>query len=43
MLGPLASARSFLYKVARNRAIDVLRREAISPVEPVADLAGLGA
>lgn len=43
MLGPVASARSFLYKVARNLAIDTLRRDAVSPVDHVPDLAGLGA
>jgi RNA polymerase sigma factor (sigma-70 family) len=41
LLGPLASTRSFLFKVARNLAIDVLRRTAVAPVESVSDLAGL--
>lgn len=41
MLGPLASARSFLFKIAKNLAIDALRREARSPVEQVSDLTGL--
>ncbi|MGH7947593.1 MAG: RNA polymerase sigma factor [Opitutaceae bacterium] len=41
LLRPLASARSFLYKVARNLAIDALRRETISPVDRVSDLAAL--
>ena len=39
--GPLACVRSFLYKVARNLAIDALRRDARSPFEQVSDLAGL--
>jgi RNA polymerase sigma factor (sigma-70 family) len=38
---PVACARSFLYTVARNLAIDALRRKAASPEEPVADLAAL--
>ena len=41
MLSPVASARSFLYRVARNLAIDALRREAVSPVDHVADLGGV--
>jgi RNA polymerase sigma-70 factor (ECF subfamily) len=41
LLGPLVSARSFLYKVARNLAIDALRKESRSPIDQVADLAGL--
>lgn len=41
LLRPLTCARSFLYTVARNLAIDMLRREAISPVEKVPDLASL--
>jgi len=41
MHGPLASARSFLYKVARNLAIDAVRREAVSPVDPTSDPAKL--
>lgn len=41
MLRPLASARSFLYTVARNLAIDAVRREARSPLLPVANMAGL--
>lgn len=39
--GPMASARSLLYKIARNLAIDALRRAKRSPIEPVADLAEL--
>lgn len=38
---PLACVRSFLYRVARNLAIDIVRREARSPIEQVSDLAGL--
>lgn len=41
MLQPLVSARSFLYSVARNLAIDALRRETKSPVERGPNLAGL--
>ncbi|MBP7140642.1 MAG: RNA polymerase sigma factor [Opitutaceae bacterium] len=37
MQQPLASARSFLYRVARNLAVDRLRRTAISPIEPSAE------
>lgn len=38
---PLACARSFLYKVARNLAIDALRRQTVSPIEAIPDLASL--
>ncbi len=41
LLRPLTCARSFLYTVARNLAIDTLRREAISPVEKIPDLESL--
>lgn len=41
LLRPVDSARSFLYMVARNLAIDSLRRKAVSPVDQVSDLAGL--
>ncbi len=41
LLQPLACARSFLYKVARNLAIDALRRQTVSPIEAHPDLAGL--
>ncbi len=41
LLRPLACARSFLYHVARNLAIDALRRNTLSPIEQVSDLAGL--
>lgn len=37
MLQPLVSARSFLYRVARNLAVDKLRRTAISPVGGATD------
>ncbi len=43
LLQPLACARSFLYKVARNLAIDVLRRQTVSPIETIPDLASLNA
>src|SRR5690606_15795107 len=39
--GPLACVRSFLYRVARNLAIDAIRREARSPLDHVSDLADL--
>ncbi len=32
LLQPVASARSFLYRIARNLAVDTLRRSAITPV-----------
>lgn len=38
---PLASARAFLFKVARNVTLDFLRRRHISPVRAVGDLAAL--
>ncbi len=41
LLRPLASARSFLYQVARNLAIDTLRREAVSPLDPTSATAAL--
>lgn len=41
LLRPLTCARSFLYTVARNLAIDTLRREAVSPVDKIADLESL--
>ena len=41
LLQPLTSARSFLYRVARNLAVDKLRRSAISPIEHVAELTEL--
>lgn len=43
MLQPLASARSFLYRVARNLAIDKLRRTAISPIDSAAEIISLRA
>ena len=43
MRGPVASARSFLYRVARNVAIDAVRRSAAAPVDQMADLNGLNA
>jgi RNA polymerase sigma factor (sigma-70 family) len=41
LLGPVASAQSFLYKIARNLAVDMIRRKARSPLEPVSDLGAL--
>ena len=41
MLRPLDSARSFLYSVARNLAIDALRRETKSPIQAVPNVASL--
>ncbi len=41
LLQPLACARGFLYKVARNVAIDALRRQTGSPIETLPDLASL--
>ena len=34
---PIASAKSFLFSVARHLAIDVLRHQERSPIEPVTD------
>ena len=41
LLRPLSSARCFLYRVARNLAVDTLRRATISPVACVAEIAEL--
>ena len=38
---PIQSARGFLFKVARHLALDVVRRDAVSPVHAVRDLAAL--
>ncbi|HVT94083.1 MAG TPA: RNA polymerase sigma factor [Bryobacteraceae bacterium] len=38
---PIQSARAFLYKVARHAALDLLRRNRNSPIEPLGDLAAL--
>lgn len=38
---PIRSTRAFLFRVARNVVIDLLRRDRNSPVEAVADLATL--
>lgn len=38
---PIASARAFLFKVARHLALDVLRHERRSPIDTVGDLASL--
>lgn len=38
---PIRSAKNFLFRVARNLALDLVRRRASSPVHAVGDLAGL--
>ena len=38
---PVHSAKSFLFQVARHLAIDLIRRERVSPVDVLPDLAGL--
>ena len=38
---PIASAKNFLFSVARNLAIDLVRRERTSPINPVTDIATL--
>lgn len=38
---PIQFARAFLFRIARNVALDLVRRHRSSPVEPVGDLAGL--
>lgn len=38
---PLNSAKAFLFRVARNIALDLMRRDSISPVRSVGDLAAL--
>lgn len=38
---PIASARAFLFKVARHLALDVLRHERRSPIDTVGNLASL--
>lgn len=38
---PIASARAFLFKVARHLALDVIRHDRRSPIENVGDLATL--
>lgn len=38
---PIRSARAFLFRVARHHALDLVRRERISPVSGVRDLAAL--
>ncbi|WP_221032592.1 RNA polymerase sigma factor [Actomonas aquatica] len=38
---PINSAKAFLFRVARNIALDWLRREQVAPLERSADLAGL--
>lgn len=41
--GSVASARHFLFRVARNLALDLVRRDRRSPVRTVEDPAALGA
>lgn len=38
---PIQSARGFLFRIARNLALDLVRREKISPLTAVTDLAAL--
>lgn len=38
---PIQSAKAFLFTVARRLALDLVRREAISPIRDVGDLAAL--
>jgi len=38
---PIRSTKSFLFQVARNLALDLVRRDRVSPIESVPDLAGL--
>ncbi len=38
---PIHSAKAFLFKVARHLALDLVRRDRISPVTAAGDLAGL--
>jgi RNA polymerase sigma-70 factor (ECF subfamily) len=37
----ISSARAFLFRVARNLALDVVRHESVSPLVPMGSLAGL--
>lgn len=36
---PIASARGFLFRIARNLALDLIRRERVSPITAVTDSA----
>lgn len=38
---PIQSAKAFLFRIARNVAVDLLRRDRASPIEPVVHLDGL--
>ena len=38
---PIASTKAFLFKIARHLAIDLVRRERVSPFQPVRDFGGL--
>lgn len=41
-MAPIRSAKAFLFRVARNLALDAVRHERASPVEAVANLAAIG-
>lgn len=38
---PVRSARAFLFRIARNLALDLVRRDRVAPFSPVRDLEGL--
>lgn len=40
-MGPIRSAKAFLFRIARNIAVDLLRRRQASPFSPIGDLARL--
>jgi RNA polymerase sigma-70 factor (ECF subfamily) len=42
MAQPIRSTKSFLFRVARNLALDLVRRDRISPIANVVDLNALG-
>ena len=39
---PVHSAKAFLYRIARNVALDLVRRRRVAPLDPVGELAELG-
>lgn len=41
LTGPVQSAPSFLFRIARNLAIDLIRRRQVSPETPVSDVSAL--
>jgi len=41
LVGPVTSAQSYLYKIARNLALDLIRRRSILSVEPLSTSEGL--